>query len=273
MLAKRVIIGLDIKDGRVVKGTKFVNLRDAGDPIELAALYDAEGADEITFLDITASHERRGLIFELARRVSEEIFIPFTVGGGITTVDDFAGIMAAGAEKVFINTSAVQTPDLITQAADRFGSQAVVVAIDAKATTQEAERQRNLALGVPVELAPRPHYEVVIHGGRTPTGMDVVEWAQKVEELGAGEVLLTSMETDGVQNGFDNTITRAVADSVGIPVIVSGGAGTPQHLVDGVREGHAEAVFIASIVHYRTHSIRECKQAMHDAGIPVRMAW
>lgn len=273
MLTKRVIVGLDIKDGRVVKGTKFVNLRDAGDPIELAALYNAEGADEITFLDITASHEGRGLIFDLARRVSEEVFIPLTVGGGITTVEDFAAIMAAGAEKVFINTAAVKTPNLIAEAVDRFGSQAVVVAIDGKATDREAERLRNLALGVPSDLAPRPYYEVMIHGGRTATGLDAVEWAQKVEELGAGEILLTSMETDGVQTGFDNTITRAVADAVGIPVIASGGAGTPQHLVDGIQEGHADAVFIASIAHYRTYSIRECKQAMHDAGIPVRMTW
>lgn len=262
MLAKRIIIGLDIKDGRVVKGTKFVNLRDAGDPVELAALYDAEGADEITFLDITASHERRGLIFDLARRVSEMMFIPFTVGGGITTVDDFAAIMAAGAEKVFINTSAVKTPELITQASDRFGAQAVVVAVDAKARHEDPDPKRFPS-----------GYEVYIHGGRTPTGLDVVQWAQKVEELGAGEVLLTSMETDGVQQGFDLGITRAVADNVGIPVIASGGGGTPQHLVDGIKDGHAEAVFIASIVHYRTYSIRECKQAMHDAGIPVRMKW
>lgn len=262
MLAKRVIVGLDIKDGRVVKGTKFVNLRDAGDPIELAALYDAEGADEITFLDIAASHEKRGLIFDLARRVSEAIFIPFTVGGGITTVDEFAEVMAAGAEKVFINTAAVTNPSLITQAADRFGAQAVVVAVDAKAVTA-AEGDKPFPSG----------YEVAIHGGRTMTGWDVVEWSQRVEELGAGEILLTSMETDGVQTGFDNVITRAVADSVGIPIIASGGAGTPQHLVDGIREGHAEAVFIASIAHYRTYSIRECKQAMHDAGIPVRMVW
>jgi cyclase len=256
MLTKRLIVGLDIKDGRVVKGTKFVNLRDAGDPVELAALYNAEGADEITFLDITASHERRGLIFDLARRVSEEVFIPFTVGGGIKTVDDFSAIMAAGAEKVFINTAAVETPDLIARAADRVGVQAVVVAVDAKAAPDKPSG-----------------YEVVVHGGRTPTGLDVVEWARRVEELGAGEILLTSMETDGVQTGFDLKITRAVADAVGVPVIISGGAGTPQHLVDGILEGHAEAVFIASIAHYRTYSIRECKEAMEAAGIPVRMTW
>lgn len=273
MLAKRIIIGLDIKDGRVVKGTKFVNLRDAGDPVELAKLYDAEGADEITFLDITASHERRGLVFDLARRVSEEIFIPFTVGGGISTIEDFAGILAAGAEKCFINTAAVTHPELIREAADRFGSQAVVVAVDAKATPKESSRQEQLRLGVSPGLVPNPHYEVVIHGGRTPTGMDVIEWAQRVEELGAGEILLTSMETDGVQNGFDLTVTQAVADAVNIPVIASGGAGNPQHLVDGVVKGHADAVFIASIVHYRTHSIRECKEAMHAAGLPVRMRW
>jgi cyclase len=256
MLTKRLIVGLDIKDGRVVKGTKFVNLRDAGDPVELAALYNAEGADEITFLDITASHEGRGLMFELARRVSEEVFIPFTVGGGIKTVEDFSAIMAAGAEKVFINTAAVDTPDLITRAADRVGTQAVVVAVDAKAVPDKPSG-----------------YEVVIHGGRTPTGLDVVDWAQKIEGLGAGEILLTSMETDGVQTGFDLAITRAVADAVGIPVIASGGAGTPQHLVDGILEGHADAVFIASIAHYRTYSIRQCKEAMQEAGIPVRMAW
>lgn len=261
MLARRVIVGLDIKDGRVVKGTKFESLRDAGDPVELAALYNAEGADEITFLDITASHEGRGLIFDLARRVSEEVFIPFTVGGGISTVEDFAAIMAAGAEKVFINTAAVKTPDLITRAAERFGRQAVVVAVDAK------------AVGGAEDAGDPPRYEVYIHGGRTPTGLDVVDWSRRAEALGAGEILLTSMETDGVQTGFDLGITRAVADAVGIPVIASGGAGTPQHLVDGVLKGGADAVFIASIAHYRTYSIRECKQAMRDAGIPVRMEW
>jgi imidazole glycerol-phosphate synthase subunit HisF len=212
-------------------------------------------------------------VFDLARHVSEEIFIPFTVGGGISTIEDFAAILAAGAEKSFINTAAVKTPELIREASDRFGAQAVVVAVDAKATQMEANRRQQLRLGVSPDLVPRPHYEVVIHGGRTPTGMDVIEWAQRVEELGAGEILLTSMETDGVQNGFDLTITCAVADAVGIPVIASGGAGNPQHLVDGVVEGHAEAVFIASIVHYRTHSIRACKDAMHAAGIPVRMRW
>ncbi len=266
MTAKRIIIGLDIKNGRVVKGTKFVNLRDAGDPVELAALYDAEGADEITFLDITASHERRGLVFELARKVSETIFIPFTVGGGINTIEDFGEILAAGAEKCFINTSAVKTPELIRQAADRYGSQAVVVAIDGKATEKEFARRESDSDG-------RPLYEVVIHGGRTPTGLDVVDWACRVEDMGAGEILLTSMETDGMQTGFDNTITRAVADSVGIPVIASGGAGNPRHLVEGVTEGHADAVFIASIVHYRTHSIRECKETMASAGLPVRLRW
>ncbi|HEY3285052.1 MAG TPA: imidazole glycerol phosphate synthase subunit HisF [Armatimonadota bacterium] len=258
MLAKRIICALDIREGRVVKGTKFLNLRDAGDPIELASLYDSEGADEIVFLDITASHEKRDILLDVARRTAEAIFIPFCVGGGVRTVEEFRNILATGADKCFINTSAIQTPELISQAADRFGSQCVVVAIDAKATSAEEQ------------AAGKPRWEVYIHGGRTPTGLDAVEWAHKVEQLGAGEILLTSMDTDGVQEGYDLPMTRAVADAVKVPVIASGGAGNALHLYEGLTEGGAEAALIASIVHYGKTSIRELKDYLHQRGVVVR---
>ncbi|MFA6665087.1 MAG: imidazole glycerol phosphate synthase subunit HisF [Armatimonadota bacterium] len=253
MLAKRIIPCFDVKEGRVVKGTKFVNLKDAGDPVELAALYDKEGADEIIFLDITASHEKRKTIIDVASRTAEQVFIPFTVGGGISTVEDFRQILKVGADKCSINTSAVQTPNLIREAADKFGSQCVVVAIDAKHNDS------------------RPgNWEVYIHGGRTATGLDVLKWAEEVEKLGAGEILLTSMDADGTKAGYDIPLTRAVADSVGIPVIASGGAGTLEHLYDGLTAGGAEAALIASMVHYKIHSIKEIKDYLGARGIAVR---
>src|SRR2546421_3097870 len=235
MLAQRIIPCLDVKEGRVVKGVHFLNLRDAGDPVELAARYDEMGADELVFLDITASHEHRELIFDVARRVAEQVFIPFTVGGGIRTTEDFRRILNAGADKVSINTAAVTCPDLIQEAAERFGSQCVVVAMDPKRVGSYSDGS--------------PRWEIFIHGGRTPTGIDALEWAERVEELGAGEILLTSMDRDGTQIGYDIELTRAVAQRVNIPVIASGGAGTPQHCLEALTEGCADAALIASMVH------------------------
>jgi len=251
MLAKRIIPCFDVKEGRVVKGTKFVNLRDAGDPVELAGLYDKEGADEIVFLDITASHEKRDVMLEVAARVAEQVFIPFTVGGGIRTVDDFRRMLKAGADKISINTAAVVNPQLISEAADKFGAQCVVVAIDAK------------------RVGPQ-NWEVYTHGGRTPTGIDALEWAAKVERLGSGELLLTSMDADGTKDGYDIELTRAIAESVNIPVIASGGAGTPEHMYDALTEGKAEAALIASIVHYGEYTIREIKEYLAERGVPMR---
>lgn len=253
MLAKRIIPCFDVKEGRVVKGTKFVNLRDAGDPVELAALYDKEGADEVVFLDITASHEKRDIIIDIVARTAEQVFIPFTVGGGIRSVEDFRKILKAGADKVGINTAAVQNPDLISEAADKFGAQCVVVAIDAK------------------RIEDRPgEWEVYIHGGRTPTSVDALKWAEDAERRGAGEILLTSMDADGTKDGYDIELTRAVADLVGIPVIASGGAGTPEHMYEALTEGRAEAALIASMVHYRMYSIREIKEYLSAHGVVVR---
>ncbi len=251
MLTRRIIPALDIQDGRVVKCVRFLNPRDAGDPVDLAQLYDREGADEIVFLDITASHEQRGLILDVARRVAEHVFIPFTVGGGIRTVEEMRSILATGADKIFINTSAVTDPDLISEGADRFGTQCIVVAIDA--------RRR-----------PDGSYEVYTHGGRRPTGLEAVRWAEEVHRRGAGEILLTSMDADGTQAGYDIPVTRAIADAVPIPVIASGGAGTLQHLYAGVTEGHADAVLVASLVHYQIHTIREMKEYLAGRGVPVR---
>ena len=251
MLAKRIIPCFDVKEGRVVKGTKFVNLRDAGDPVELAGVYDREGADEIVFLDITASHEKRDVMLDVAARVAEQVFIPFTVGGGIRTVEDFRRMLKAGADKISINTQAVLNPQLITEAADKFGAQCVVVAIDAK------------------RVAPGK-WEVYTHGGRTPTGIDAGEWAEKVEQLGSGEILLTSMDGDGTKDGYDIALTRTIAERVSIPVIASGGAGTPEHLYDALTEGKAEAALIASIVHYGEYTIKEIKEYLAGRGVPMR---
>jgi cyclase len=257
MLSRRIIPCLDVTEGRVVKGVNFVDLRDAGDPVELAAHYDHEGADELLFLDITASHERRAIIVELAARCAEQVFIPFTIGGGLRSVEDVRRVLAAGADKVTLNTAAVQDPDLIRRCAERFGSQCVVVAVDARLSPAARE-------GAP------PSWEVYINGGRTPTGMDALHWVQRVAELGAGELMLTSMDRDGTRDGYDLCLTRAVARAVDIPVIASGGVGTLEHLADGLLEGEADAVLAASIFHYGTYSIAEVKDYLAGRGIPVR---
>lgn len=264
MLAKRVIPCLDVRDGRVVKGVNFVGLRDAGDPVELAAFYDREGADEVVFLDITASHERRRTVIELAARTAEQVFIPFTVGGGISDVEMIRDILKAGADKISVNTAAVSDPTLLTRAAVRFGSQCVVVAIDAR-------RRGGSPSGQPVTAGMSGGWEVYIHGGRTPTGLDVVEWAREAERRGAGEILLTSMDTDGTQGGYDLPLLRAVSEAVGIPVIASGGAGSPADLAAAIREGGADAVLAASIFHFGTYSVRQVKEHLAAQGIPVRL--
>jgi cyclase len=251
MLKIRVIPCLDVRDGRVVKGVNFVDLIDAGDPVEQARVYDAAGADELCFLDITASHEGRGTILEVARRTAEECFMPLTIGGGVRTLEDIRALLLAGADKVSINTAAVNDPDFVARAAEKFGAQCIVVAIDAKA------------------VAPG-RFEIFTHGGRRATGIDAVEYARAVEERGAGEILLTSMDRDGTRAGYDIPLTRTIADAVGIPVIASGGVGTLDHLVEGVVEGHASAVLAASIFHFGQHTIREAKQHMASHGIPVR---
>lgn len=254
MLQKRIIPCLDVDKGRVVKGTNFIDLRDAGDPVELAAYYDAEGADELTFLDITASSEGRDTIVDVAARTAEKVFIPFTVGGGIRTTDDFRKILKTGADKIGVNTAAVNNPDLIRQGAEMFGAQCVVLAVDARRKEDGS-------------------WEVYTHGGRTPTGLDAIEWAQRGEELGAGEILLTSMDCDGTLNGYDIELTRTVAESVSIPVIASGGAGTLEHIYEALTEGKAEAALVASIVHFRTFTIRQIKEYLNERGVPVRMVW
>ena len=251
MLAKRIIPCLDVKNGRVVKGTNFLGLRDAGDPVELAAFYDREKADELVFLDITASHERRATILDIAARTSEKVFIPYCVGGGIAAVEDFRDLLKAGADKISINTAAVQRPALISEAAERFGSQCVVVAIDGK-------------------KAAGGGWEVYLHGGRTPTGIDVLAWAVEAERRGAGEILLTSMDADGTKNGYDLAQTCAVSEAVSIPVIASGGAGHPEHLYQALTEGKADAALIASITHFGEYSIAELKAYLRERGVPVR---
>jgi cyclase len=257
VLFKRVIPCLDVRDGRVVKGVSFVDFRDAGDPAELAAFYDAEGADEIVFLDITASHERRDIIVDLAARCAEQVFVPFTIGGGLGSEDDVRAILAAGADKVTMNTAAVEQPDLIRRCAERFGSQCIVVAIDAKRVAVEGR-----------DAAPR--WEVYVHGGRTPTGIDALSWAVRAAELGAGEFMLTSMDRDGTLDGYDLELTRAVARAVGVPVIASGGVGTLEHLAEGLVEGEADAVLAASIFHFGTYSIAAAKSYLAARGIAVR---
>ncbi len=252
MLAKRIIPCLDVTGGRVVKGTNFVDLRDAGDPVELAAFYDREGADELVFLDITASSDGRETMLDVVRRTAEEVFIPFTVGGGIRKVEDMRVMLAAGADKVSVNTSAVQNPGLIAEGANKFGSQCIVLAVDAKRT------------GVPGK------WEVYIHGGRTPTGIDAMEWIKKAEGLGAGEILLTSMDGDGTKDGYDIELTRTVAELVNIPVIASGGVGNLEHIREGLVEGKADAALAASIFHFGEYSITETKQYLREKGVVVR---
>ncbi len=256
MLKIRIIPCLDVKDGRVVKGVNFVDLIDAGDPVAAAAAYDAAGADELCFLDITASNENRDTIFDVVERTANRCFMPLTVGGGVRTVEDIRKLLEAGADKVSINTAAVNNRDFVKEASEKFGAQCIVVAIDAKKVSAEGEP---------------PRWEIFTHGGRKPTGIDAVAYAREVADLGAGEILLTSMDRDGTKAGFDVALTRAISDAVSIPVIASGGVGTLEHLVDGVREGHASAVLAASIFHFGTYSIPEAKAFMADAGLPMRM--
>src|SRR4051812_19771571 len=256
MLAKRIIPCLDVNEGRVVKGTNFVNLRDAGDPVEVAARYELEGADELVFLDITASHEEREILLDVVRRTAEVCFMPVTVGGGIRTLEDIRMLTLAGCDKVSINSTAVRDPQLVREAALRFGSQCIVVNIDPKRVQKDGKE----------------FWEVFINGGRVPTGLQAVEWARQVEELGAGEIVLTSMDADGTKNGYDLEITRAVSDAVTIPVVASGGAGRPEHLAEAILQGKADAALAASIFHFGEYTIRETKRVMRERGIPVREA-
>ena len=255
-LKTRIIPCLDVKDGRVVKGVQFVDLRDAGDPVEAAKAYDAAGADELCFLDITASHEDRGILLDVVRRTAEACFMPLTVGGGVRTVEDIRGLLLAGADKVSINTAAVRNPRFVRQAAEKFGDQCIVVAIDAKRVSATGERDR---------------WEIFTHGGRAATGIDAVAFAQEVAGLGAGELLVTSMDRDGTQAGYDLALVRSVADSVPVPVIASGGVGGLDHLVEGIRDGHASAVLAASIFHFGTHTIGEAKRYMAERGLHMRL--
>jgi len=256
MFKVRVIPCLDVKDGRVVKGVNFVNLRDAGDPVEAAIAYDAAGADELTFLDITASHENRDTIYDVVTRTAEACFMPLTVGGGVRTIEDIRKLLTCGADKVSINTAAVARRQFVKEAAEKFGDQCIVVAIDAKKVSKPGEQDR---------------WEIFTHGGRNPTGLDAVEYAKEVVALGAGEILLTSMDRDGTRAGYDIPLTRAVADSITVPVIASGGVGTLEHMVEGIRDGHATAVLAASIFHFGEHSVREAKEYMAKAGLPMRL--
>jgi cyclase len=256
MFKVRIIPCLDVKDGRVVKGVNFVDLRDAGDPVEAAIAYDAAGADELTFLDITASHENRGIILDVVRRTAEACFMPLTVGGGVRTIEDIRQLLTSGADKVSINTAAVTRRAFVKEAAEKFGDQCIVVAIDAKKVSQGGAE---------------PRWDIFTHGGRNPTGLDAVAYAREVVALGAGEILLTSMDRDGTRQGFDIALTCAIADAVPVPVIASGGVGTLDHLVEGIRDGHATAVLAASIFHFGEHTIRAAKEHMARAGLPMRL--
>ncbi len=270
MLTKRIIPCLDVKEGRVVKGTRFVDLRDAGDPVEVAALYDREEADELVFLDITASHERRRIMIDVVARTAEQVFMPLTVGGGIRYLEDIRGLLQAGADKVSLNTAAVQDPELVRRSAERFGSQCIVLAIDAKRSAASREPRAEVD---PSRLSAHGSWlawEVFIHGGRTPTGKDAVAWAVEGERLGAGEILLTSMDRDGTKDGYDVELTRAVAEAVAIPVIASGGAGSLEHLYEGLVVGKADAVLAASIFHYGEFTIPEAKRYLAGRGVAVR---
>ena len=254
MLTKRIIPCLDVKDGRVVKGTRFLDLKDAGDPVEVAKEYDRQGADELTFLDITASHEKRGIILDVVRRTAEDVFMPLTVGGGVSTVEDIRELLKAGADKVAINTAAIRNPDFVKEAAAMFGSQCIVVAIDAKRTPPSENK-----------------WEIYTHGGRNETGIDAIEWAKKMADFGAGELLLTSMDRDGTKDGFDLDLTSAVSKAVAIPVIASGGVGNPGHIYDGFEKGKADAALAASIFHYGEYTVGEVKDYLKERGLPVRL--
>jgi len=278
MLAKRIIPCLDVKDGRVVKGVNFVNLRDAGDPVEIATLYEKEGADELTFLDITASHEKRNIMLDIVARTAEKVFMPLTVGGGVRNLDDIRNLLNAGADKVAINTAAVNNPGFVRNAARRFGSQCIVVAIDAKRVNSIRKRTDSkltwhalhaelFLTGKELELS----FEVFTHGGRKPTGIDALRWAQLMETYGAGEILLTSMDCDGTKNGYDLELNRSISESLKIPLIASGGAGTLDHLAEGITKGKADAVLAASIFHFKELTIEETKRYLKSKGIPVRI--
>jgi cyclase len=267
VLTRRIIPCLDLKDGRVVKGTNFVGLRDAGDPVELAGRYNEQGADEVVFLDITASKEKRGIIVDVIKRAADQLFLPLTVGGGLRTLDDIQQILRAGADKVSLNTSAIQDPSLITRGAEAFGTQCMVCAIDVRRNYTRNET----ATPVTLQDGRTCWYEVVIYGGSKPTGIDAIAWAKESEERGAGEILLTSMETDGTKNGFDIPITAAISDAAGIPVIASGGVGTLEHFYDGFTKGKADACLAASVFHYGEFTIKEVKEYLRGRGIPVRL--
>ncbi len=285
MLTKRIIPCLDVKAGRVVKGVSFVNLRDAGDPVEIAKVYDEQGADELTFLDITASHEERGIILDVVRRTAEQVFMPLTVGGGIKTLEDIRNLLLAGSDKVSINTTAVHDPEFIKAAAMRFGSQCIVVAIDSKQVVGHpkdfkppltwAGDPKYRALFLSDSALHTPHsalkWEVYTHGGRKPMGIDAVAWARTMEEYGAGEILLTSMDQDGQKNGYDLALTRAVAEAVSIPVIASGGVGNLEHIYQGLTKGKADAALAASIFHFREYTIRQAKEYLKERNVPVRL--